>query len=210
MGESQCRPLEFWRWPCHLEPHIIHLLKIGKIILDMLLSPGGQNAWPWDTRYQNYPWVGLFVVAVVQSLSFVWLFVTWWTVACQASLSFTTSQSLLKLMSIESVMPSNQFVLCHSLSSCLQSFPAWGSCLSLFFASGDQIIGASASALVLPVNIQGWFPFGLTDLIFLKSKGLSRVFFNTTVQKHNSSVLNFLYSSTLISIYDYWKNHNFD
>ena len=176
----------------------------------MLLSPGGQNAWPWDTRYQNYPGVGLFVVAVVQSLSFVRLFVTWWTVACQASLSFTTSQSLLKLMSIESVMPSNQFVLCHSLSSCLQSFPAWGSFLSLFFASGDQIIGASASALVLPVNIQGWFPFGLTDLIFLKSKGLSRVFSNTTVQNIYFSTFSLPYGLTLTFIHDYWKNRSFD
>ena len=150
----------------------------------MLLSPGGQNAWPWDSRYQNYSWIGLFVVAVVQSLSCVRLFVTWWTAAHQASLSFTTSQSLLKLMSIESVMPSNQFVLCHSLSSCLHSFPASGAFLSLFFASGGQIIGASASALVLPMNIQDWFPFGLTDWIFLQSKGLSRVFCNPTVQKH--------------------------
>ena len=150
----------------------------------MLLSPGGQNAWPWDTRYHNHPWVGLFAVAVVQSLSCVRLFVTWWTEVCQASLSFTTSQSLLKLMSIESVIPSNQFVLCHSLSFCLESFLASESFLSLFFASGGQIIGASASALVLPMSIQDWFPFGLTDLIFLQSKGLSRVFSNTTVQKH--------------------------
>ena len=159
MGESQCRPLEFWRWPCHLEPHIIYLLKVKKIVLDMLLSPGGQNAWPWDTRYHNHPWVGLFAVAVVQSLSCVRLFVTWWTEVCQASLSFTTSQSLLKLMSIESVIPSNQFVLCHSLSFCLESFLASESFLSLFFASGGQIIGASASALVLPMSIQDWFPF---------------------------------------------------
>ena len=86
MGEAQCRPLEFWRWPCHLEPHSIHLFKIEKIVLDMLLSPGGQNAWPWDSRYQSYSWVGLFVVAVIQSPSCVRLFVTWWTAACQASL----------------------------------------------------------------------------------------------------------------------------
>ena len=165
-----------------------------------------------DPGYQvpDYPWVGLFVVAVVQSLSCVWLFVTWWTAACQTSLSFTTSQSLLKLMSVESVMPSNQFVLCHSLSSCLQSFPASGSFLSLFFASGGQIIGASASALVLPVNIQDWFPFGLTDLIFLQSKGLSRVFSNTTVQNINFSTFSIPYGLTLTFIHDYWKNHSFD
>ena len=70
-------------------------------------------------------------------------------------------------------------------SSCLQSFPASGSFqISQFFAWGDQSIGASASASVLPMNIQGWFPLGLTGLISLLSKGLSRVFSNTTVQKH--------------------------
>ena len=70
-------------------------------------------------------------------------------------------------------------------SSCLQSFPASGSFqMSQFFASGDQSIGASASASVLPVNIQDWFPLGLTGLISLQSKGLSRIFSNTTVQKH--------------------------
>ena len=70
-------------------------------------------------------------------------------------------------------------------SSCLQSFPASGSFpVSQFFGSGGQSIGASASTSVLPVNIPGWFPLGLTDLISLQSKGLSRVFSNTTVQKH--------------------------
>ena len=70
-------------------------------------------------------------------------------------------------------------------SSCLQSFPASGSFpMSLFFSSGGQIIGVSASASVLPMNIQDWFPLELTGLISFQSKGLSRVFSNTTVQKH--------------------------
>ena len=70
-------------------------------------------------------------------------------------------------------------------SSCLQSFPAWGSFpMSQFFASGGQSIGASASASVLPMNIQDWFPLGWTGWISLQSKGLWRVFSNTTVQKH--------------------------
>ena len=70
-------------------------------------------------------------------------------------------------------------------SSCLQSFPASQSFpMSWLFASGGQSIGASASASVLAMNIQGWFPLGLTDLIALLSKGLSRVFSSTTVQKH--------------------------
>ena len=69
--------------------------------------------------------------------------------------------------------------------SCLQSFPASGSFpMSQFFTSGGQSIGASASAPVLPMNIEHWFPLALTGLISLQSKGLSRVFSNTTVQKH--------------------------
>ena len=95
-------------------------------------------------------------------------------------------------------------------SSCLQSFPASGSFpMSHFFPSGGQSIGVSASASVLPMNIQDSLPLGLTGLISLQSKRLSRVFSNTTVQK-NSSALSFLYSSSLTSIHDYWKNHSFD
>ena len=88
-------------------------------------------------------------------------------------------------MAIELVMPSNYLVLCLPFSSWLQSFPASGSFpVSQFFASGGQSIGSSASASVLPMNIQGWFPLGWTGWISLQSKGLSRVFSNTTVQKH--------------------------
>ena len=127
----------------------------------------------------------------VQLLSHVQLFATPWTVARQASLSITNSQSLLKLMSFESVMPSNHLIPCHPLlnfllfSSCLLFFTASGSYpVSPFFTSDGQSVGASASASVLPVNSH-WFPLGLTGLISLKCKGLSRVFFNTTVQKHH-------------------------
>ena len=69
-------------------------------------------------------------------------------------------------------------------SSCLQSFPASEFLMSWLFPSGDQSIGASVSVSVLPMNIQDWFPLGLTGLIPLQSKGLSRVFYNTTAQKH--------------------------
>ena len=111
-------------------------------------------------------------MVVVHLLSCVWLFVTPWTAACQASLSFTVSQSLLKFMYIESVMPSNHLILCLTLSSCLQSFPASGSFpKSRLSVSGGQSIGASAWASTLPVNIQGWFPLRLTGLISLLSKG---------------------------------------
>ena len=121
-------------------------------------------------------------VAVVQLLSPVWLFVTPWTAACQISLSFTISWNPLKLMSIELVMPSNHLILHRPLSSCLQSFPASGSFLkSWFSASGGQSIGASVAASALSINIQGWFPLGLTGLISLLFKGLSRILSNTTV-----------------------------
>ena len=121
----------------------------------------------------------------VQSLSHVWLFATPWTAARQASLSITSSWNLLKLMSVESVMPSNHLILCCPRLPCLQSFPASGSFLmNHLFTSGGQRIGTSVSASVFPMNIQNWFPLGLTGLIYLQSKGLSRVFSNTTVQKH--------------------------
>ena len=110
-----------------------------------------------------------------------------WTAEYQAPLSITSSQSLLKLMSIESVVPSNHFILCRPLLllPSTQSFPASGSFpMSQLFASVGQSIGVSASASVLPMNIQAWFPLGLTGLISLQSKRLSRVFSNTTVLKH--------------------------
>ena len=93
----------------------------------------------------------------VQSLNSVRLFVTPWIAACQASLSITNSRSSLKLMSAELGMPSNHLILCRPFS-CLQSFPASGSFqMSQFFALGGQSIGVSASASILPMNIQDWF-----------------------------------------------------
>ena len=96
-------------------------------------------------------------------------------------------------------------------SSCPQSFPASGSFLmSQFFESGSQTIGASASASIFPMNIQDWFPLGLTGLISLQPKGLSKVFSNTTVQKHQVFGAQPLFGPTLTSIHDYWKNHSFE
>ena len=94
-------------------------------------------------------------ISSVQSLSRVRLFATPWTAASQASLSFINTWSLLKLMSIELVMPSNHFILCCPFSSCLQSFPAsWSFPMSQLFPSGGQSTGASALASVPPMNIQ--------------------------------------------------------
>ena len=113
------------------------------------------------------------VAQSVQSLSHVWVFATPWTAAHQASLSITNSWSLLKLMSIESVMPSNHLILCHSLLLPPSIFPS----IRVFSnESGGQSIGISASASVLPMNIQDSFPLGWTGWISLQSEGLSRVF----------------------------------
>ena len=98
--------------------------------------------------------------------------------ARQASLSITNSRSSLKLMSIESVMPFSHLILCHPLLH-QGSFP-----MSQLFPWGGQSIGVSASASVLPVNTQDWFPLEWTGCISLQSKGLSRAFSNTTIQKH--------------------------
>ena len=92
---------------------------------------------------------------VLQLLSLVQLFATPWAAAHQAPLSFTISRSLLKLMSIKPMMPSNNLILCHPFSFCLQSFSTSGSFpMSWFFSLGGQSIGASASASVLPINIK--------------------------------------------------------
>ena len=159
-----------------------------EIIWVMLCLSYDRSVWPVSLIF---PWVAVTQRLKVRPchillllLSHVWL-VTPWTVPRQASLSFIISLSLLKLMSIESVMPSNHLILCHPFSSSLRSFPASGSFpVSQFFASGGRRIGASASASVLPMNIQDWFPLGLTGLISLLSKGLSRVFSSSTIQKH--------------------------
>ena len=147
----------------------------------------------------------------VQSLSRVQLFATPWTEARQASLSIINSQSLLKLMSIESVMPSNHLILCRPLLLLLSIFPS----IRVFpmsqpFTWSGQSTGVSASASVLPMNIQDWFLLGLTGWISLQSKGLSRVFSSATVWRHQFFGASVLYGPTLTSIHDYWKNHSFD
>ena len=119
-------------------------------------------------------------ISSIQSLSSIGSFPNLWTAARQASLSMTSSQCFLKLMSIQSVMPYNHlFSVIHS-SSCLQFFPASESFpMSQFFTSGDQSIGASASA-----SVEDWFPLGLAGFVSGQSTGLLRIFSNTTVQKH--------------------------
>ena len=115
---------------------------------------------------------------VVQWPGQVWLFVTPWTETSQAFLSFTISWSLLKLMSIESMMSSNHLIFC------LQPFLLPSILMSWLFTSGGQSTGASALASLLLINIQAWFLSELTGLISLLPRVLSRVFSSTTVRKH--------------------------
>ena len=121
----------------------------------------------------------------IQSLSRVRLFAIPWTAAHQASLSITNSQSSRKPVSIESVMPSNHLILCHPLLLLPSIFPS----IRVFSNESALCIrwpkyGVSASTSVLPMNTQDWSPLGWTGWISLQSKGLSRIFSNTTVQKH--------------------------
>ena len=133
--------------------------------------------WWAHKRYSSFLIVkSSSLLSSVQSLIHVQLFAMPWTAAHQPSLSITNSQSLLHPTISPSVV---------SFSSCLQSFPASRFFpMSQCFASGGQSIGVSTSASVLPVNVQDWFPLGWTGWISLQSMGLSRIFSNTTVRKH--------------------------
>ena len=136
-----------------------------------------------------------FQFSSVQSLSRVWLFAAPWTAARQASLSITNSQSLPKLMSIESMMPFNHLILCHPFSSHLQSFPESGSFpISQFFASGGQSIGVSSSTLVLPMKTQYW-SFRMDWLDLLAVQGTLK-----SVLQHHSSKASILWCSAFFRV----------
>ena len=142
----------------------------------------------------------------VQSLNHVQLFATSWTAACQPSLSITNSWSPPKPMSIKSMMPSNHLILGCPLLLLSSIFPS----IRVFSnESGGQSIGASALASVLAMNIQNWSPLGWTGWISLQSKGLSRVFSDTTVQKHQffSSQLSYLVNAQLYNCL--WEHNVF-
>ena len=154
---------------------------------------------------------------LIQSLSHVQLFETPWTALCQASLSFTIFQSLLKLKSIESVMPSNHLILCCPLLL-LSIFPK----ISIFsnelalrirrpkLQLWSFIIGASASASVIPMNIQGWFPLGLTVRSPYSPRDSQESSPAPQFKSINTLALSLLYDPTLTSIHDYWKKPSFD
>ena len=138
------------------------------------------------------PWHLFF--SSVQLLSHVWLFRTPWTAALQASLSITNSWSLHKLMSFESMMPSSHLILCHLLLLSPSIFPSIRERFtrSQVTTSGGQSDGVSASASILPKNIQNWFPLGWTSWLSLQSKGLSRV--------HHSSKASIIQCSAFIIV----------
>jgi len=161
-------------------------------------------------KWTTHAWLGLLEVPfiVVRSLGCVPLFATPWTTAHQASLSFSISQSLLKLMSLSWWCHPTISSSVARFFSCPQSLPASGSFpMSRLFTSGGQSTGASASASVLLMKTWGWFPLGLTGLMSLLSKGFSGDFSSITVQKHRFlGTQPSLWSNSHV----YWKNLNFD
>ena len=147
----------------------------------------------------------------VQSLSHVWLFVNPWTAARQASLSITNSRSPLKLMSIESVMPSNRFILCCPILLLPSIFP------SIKFFSNESVLHIrwpkywSFSFSINPSNeYSGLIFFRIDWLDLLAVQGTQKFSPTPQFKSINSLALSFLYSPTLISVHDYWKIHSFD
>ena len=119
-----------------------------------------------------------------------------WTTTHQALVSITNSQSLLKLMSIKSVMPSNHLILCRPFSSCLQSFPASGSFpMSQFFASGGQSIRASASTSVFPMKYSGLISFKINWFNLLAVQGTLK-----SLLQHHSSKASILWHSAFLIV----------
>ena len=164
-----------------------------------------------EKQENNYTWFKIVATSVrssVQSLSRLRLFATLWTVAHHTSLSKINSLSLLKLMSIELVMPSNRLILCPPLLLLPSIFPS----KRVFWYESVLRIGWpkywNFSFSISPMNIHDWFHLGWTGWISLQSKGLSRVF--SQFKSISSLVLSVLYSPTLRSIHDYWKKHSFD
>ena len=153
----------------------------------------------------------VFWFSSVQSLSCVQLSATPWTAACQAPRSSPTPGVHPNPCPLNRWYHPTISSSVISFSSCPQSFLASESFqMSQPFTLGGQRTGVSASTSVLPMNSQNWSPLGWTGWISLQSRGPSRVFSNTTVQKHQFSVLSFLYIPTLISIHDHLKNHSLD
>ena len=182
----------------------IHILTLNVVVLGYGAS-GNKLRWSCEGEA---PKMGF---SSVQSLSHVWLFATPWIAdarpPCPSPTPGVYSNSC----------PLSRW--CHPaisssvvpFSFCPQPLPASGSFpMNQLFAWGGQSIGVSASTSVLPMNTQDWSSLGWTGWISLQSKGLSRVFSNTTAQKHQFFGAQLSYSPTLTSIHDHWKNHSLD
>ena len=144
--------------------------------------------------------------SVIQS---VWLFVTPWSAACQVSLSLTICRSCTNSRPLSQCCHPTILSSVIPFFSCLQSFPASGSFpVSQLLASGGQSMGASASASVLPMNIQDWFPLGLTGWISLQSKDSQESSPTLQFKSNNSSALSLFYGPTLIPIHDWTHTPN--
>ena len=147
----------------------------------------------------------------VQLLSSVWLFATPWTAACQASCPSPTPEACLNSCPLSWWCHPTISSFVVPFSSGLQSFPTSRSFpRSQFFMSGGQTIGVSASVSVLPMNIQDWFPLGLTGLISCSPTDSRESSPTLQFKSIDSLALSFIYSPTLTSLHDYWKNHSFD
>ena len=156
-------------------------------------------------------WLHLRLVGSVQSLSRVWLFVTLWTAAHQASLSITNSWSLLKLMAIESVMPSNHLILCHTHLLPPSIFPS----TRVFSVESVLLIRWpkhwSFSFSISPFNeYSGLISFTMDWLDLLAIQGTLKSLQHHSAKSISSSALSFIYGPTLTSIHDHWENHSFD
>ena len=184
-GKGNSNPLRYsaWKIPWIEEPSGLQSIGLQRVRHDLAIEQQQRYSY-CHLKNASYPYCYFFRLSpyIVQLPSCVWLFVTPWTAEYQASLSFTISQSLLKLMSIESVMPSNHLVLCHPLL-----LPSIFPSIRVFSKESVLCIRwpkyCSFSFSISPSN-EDWFPLGWTGWISLQSKGLSRVFSNTTVQKH--------------------------
>ena len=167
------------------------------------------NSWCHIT-YREKPSKFTWECCSVQLLSHVWLFATPWTAARQASLSITNYWSLLKLMSIELVIPSNYLILCHPLLLMPSIFP------SIRVFSNKSVLRirwpkywSFSSSSVLPINLEDWFPLGWKS-VSCSPRDSQESSPTPQFKSISSSALSFLYSPTLTSIHDYWKNHSLD
>ena len=221
---THTQTLFFWGWQSlpiqdhHLLHHTNSIIILGHKstssmmhplstqFLDCIWANFTSNMFPYFSRNSS-TW-GMFnhkipMTSSVQSLSHVQLFMIPWTTARQASLSITNSWSLLKLISIESVMPSNHPILCRPLSSRPLFLPASGSFpMSQLFSSGGQSFGVSASTSVLPMNTQDWSPLGWTAsfTILNFSKAFHKVSCNALTNKINLCELNYDLGSKLFKL----------